>query len=610
MKGAPQPVLRASAWACLPAVVRTAILLVGSTLTFALLIALTFQPTFWRIAALFGADEERHGTLLFAGLEIAMAVSWGVILIRKPRSRTAIAATTAPTKSAIANRAHAVPAVKYVEVGGLDRQKEQIRAVVRNRLNSERYRKYRVVQNGILLHGPRGTGKSFLAEATAGEFGLSFVYVRPTELLERWMGASEANIRAIFERAVASRPALLFIDEIDSIGTARQEITNDGGGAGRSYNSVSVQLMQSIDEYRDTPGLIMMAATNFLDGVDPALTREGRFDVKLRIDLPDEATRAMILRSQLSGRPCSRFDVQEFAARTAGASAARLKAVVDRAAHSAADENRRITAKDLERALDDFGGQDRPLTKPVDWTDLVVSPDVERELRMLVTLLNRAGAEPEVPVGLLLVGAPGTGKTLIARLIATQTRRSFYPVTPADILGAGVGQSVKRIRQLFVRARANAPSVIFLDEVDGLAPRNFGYLNSHDVQLTEQLLIEISAIEPAHRVFLVGATNEGGRVDERLLRSGRLGERLRLDLPDHASAVRLIARFLGSAKLAAGTDASALAREVHGFTPADIEAVCKAAKRSVLLQDSAGEAPAITITDFRLAADRVRAAIA
>jgi transitional endoplasmic reticulum ATPase len=424
------------------------------------------------------------------------------------------------------------------------------------------------------------------------------------------MGASEANIRAIFERAVASRPALLFIDEIDSIGTARQEITNDGGGAGRSYNSVAVQLMQSIDEYRDTPGLIMMAATNFLDGVDPALTREGRFDVKLRIDLPDEATRAMILRSQLSGRPCSRFDVQEFAARTAGASAARLKAVVDRAAHSAADENRRITAKDLERALDDFGGQDRPLTKPVDWTDLVVSPDVERELRMLVTLLNRAGAEPEVPVGLLLVGAPGTGKTLIARLIATQTRRSFYPVTPADILGAGVGQSVKRIRQLFVRARANAPSVIFLDEVDGLAPRNFGHLNSHDVQLTEQLLIEISAIESAHRVFLVGATNEGGRVDERLLRSGRLGERLRLDLPDHASAVRLIARFLGSAKLAAGTDASALAREVHGFTPADIEAVCKAAKRSLLLQDSAGEAPAITITDFRLAADRVRAAIA
>lgn len=610
MNGAPQPVLRASAWACLPAVVRTAILLVGSTLAFALLIALTFQPTFWRIAALFGGDEQRHGTLLFAGLEIAMAVSWGIILIRKPRSRVAIAATTAPAKSATANRAYAVPAVKYVDVGGLDRQKEQIRAVVRNRLNSQRYRKYRVVQNGILLHGPRGTGKSFLAEATAGEFGLSFVFVRPTELLERWMGASEANIRAIFERAVASRPALLFIDEIDSIGTARQEITNDGGGAGRSYNSVAVQLMQSIDEYRDTPGLIMMAATNFLDGVDPALTREGRFDVKLRIDLPDEATRAMILRSQLSGRPCSRFDVQEFAARTAGASAARLKAVVDRAAHSAADENRRITAKDLERALDDFGGQDRPLTKPVDWTDLVVSPDVERELRMLVTLLNRAGAEPEVPVGLLLVGAPGTGKTLIARLIATQTRRSFYPVTPADILGAGVGQSVKRIRQLFVRARANAPSVIFLDEVDGLAPRNFGHLNSHDVQLTEQLLIEISAIESAHRVFLVGATNEGGRVDERLLRSGRLGERLRLDLPDHASAVRLIARFLGSAKLAAGTDASALAREVHGFTPADIEAVCKAAKRSLLLQDSAGEAPAITITDFRLAADRVRAAIA
>jgi transitional endoplasmic reticulum ATPase len=465
---------------------------------------------------LFGADEQRHGTLLFAGLEIAMAVSWGIILIRKPRSRVAIAATTAPAKSA-ANRRHLVPSVKYADVGGLDRQKEQIRAVVRNRLNSERYRKYRVVQNGILLHGPRGTGKSFLAEATAGEFGLNFIYVRPTELIERWMGASEANIRGIFERAVASRPALLFIDEIDSIGTARQEITNDGGGAGRSYNSVAVQLMQSIDEYRDTPGLVVMAATNFLDGVDPALTREGRFDVKLRVDLPDEATRAMILRSQLSGRPCSRFDVQEFAAHTAGASAARLKAVVDRAAHFAADENRRITANDLERAMEDLGGQDRPLTQSVDWADLVVSRDIERELRILVTLLNRAGTEPEIPTGLLLVGAPGTGKTLIARLIATQTCRSFYPVSPANILGAGIGQSAKRMRQLFARARENAPSLVFLDEVDGLAPRNFGQLNSHDVQLTEQLLIEISAIEPTHRVFIVGATNEVDRVDRRLL---------------------------------------------------------------------------------------------
>ena len=135
-------------------------------------------------------------------------------------------------------------------------------------------------------------------------------------------------------------------------------------------------------------------------------------------------------------------------------------------------------------------------------------------------------------------------------------------------------------------------------------------MNSHDVQLSEQLLIAISVIEPAHRVFLVGTTNEVDRADQRLLRSGRLGEQLTLDLPDHASAVRLIARFLGSAKLAAGTDPSALAREVQGFTPADIEAVCKAAKRSTLLPDSAGGAPAITIADFRLAADRVRAAIA
>ena len=609
MNGAPQPVLRASAWACLPAVVRTAVLLVLSTLTFSFLIAVVLHPAFWKVAEAFGADQGRHRVVLFAALEIGMALSWFVIVLRHRFSRAASRQPRTATRQGHSPQ-YPVPKITFENVGGLEKQKEQILAVVRNRLEPERYRRYGVVRNGILLHGPRGTGKTYLAQATAGEFGLSFVYVRPTELIERWMGASEANIRAIFQRAAESWPALLFIDEIESLGTARQEVTNDGGGAGRSYNSVATQLMQSIDEYRDVAGLVVMAATNFLDSVDPALTREGRFDVKLRIDLPDEATRAVILRSQLSSRPCSRIDLQGLAARTSGASAARLKGLVDRAAQLAADENRRITAHDLERAFEMSGGEDRPLFAPVDWADVIVAADVEQELRTLVSLLNHHSAEPETPQGLLLVGAPGTGKSLIARLIATQTCRSFYPVTPADILGAGIGQSVKRIRQLFVRARENAPSVVFLDEVDGLAPRSFGHLNSHDVQLTEQLLIEISAIEPSHRVFLLGATNDVDRVDQRLLRSGRLGEQLRLDLPDDVGAARLIARFLGSAKLAAGTDASALAREVQGFTPADIEAVCKAVRRSILVRDSAGEDPVITIDDFRFAADRVRAAIA
>ena len=149
-----------------------------------------------------------------------MAVSWAVILFRRPRKR-AVPITAAAQTPAEREPAYAVPSVRFRDVGGLERQKEQIRAVVRNRLDSERYKRYRVVQNGILLHGPRGTGKTFLAEATAGEFGLRFVYVRPTELIDRRMGASEANIRAVFEAAVASRPALLFVDEIDSIGTAR-----------------------------------------------------------------------------------------------------------------------------------------------------------------------------------------------------------------------------------------------------------------------------------------------------------------------------------------------------------------------------------------------------
>ena len=305
---------------------------------------------------------------------------------------------------------------------------------------------------------------------------------------------------------------------------------------------------------------MLMAATNFLDAVDPALVREGRFDVKLRLDLPDRATRAQILRSQLSARPCGRFDVQPFAVRTAGASAARLKTLVDRAAAYAAEQNRRIGAADLQRVLDESGGEDRPLLQPVDWSEVVVSADVERELRTWVALLNRKSSDDlgvELPTGLLLVGPPGTGKSLIARLIASQTRRSFYPITPADVLGAGVGDSVKRIRQVFARARENAPSIILFEEVDGLAPRNYGQLSSHDVQLTEQLLIETSKLEPAEGVFLIATSNDIERLHPRLLRGGRFSDKLVVGLPDREGCARLLSRFLGSTKLAADTSTPA-----------------------------------------------------
>jgi cell division protease FtsH len=177
---------------------------------------------------------------------------------------------------------------RFSDVGGTEEAKEQIRQLVQSRLQPGKYRKYGVVRNGILLHGPRGSGKTFLAEATAGEFGLNYHYVSSPGLREQWFGSTGENLRSEFSQAMSQRPVLFFIDELDSLGAGRQVATGRGdpGGAGRESNSVVIQLMQSIDQYRAVSGFVLMAATNLLDGLDSALIREGRFDLNVRVDLP------------------------------------------------------------------------------------------------------------------------------------------------------------------------------------------------------------------------------------------------------------------------------------------------------------------------------------
>ena len=277
----------------------------------------------------------------------------------------------------------------------MDEQKRRISAVVQNRLHPERFKQHGVVQNGILLYGPRGTGKTFLAEATAGEFGINYWYAKPTSLVERWIGSSEANIRETFARAYAHRPVLFFLDEIDSIGTQRQQLgrDDDRGGGAKLYNSVVTELMQCVDQYRGATGFILMAATNFYEGLDDALVRDMRFDEKIRVDLPDEAARAHILAAQLSKRPWTPFPVEPLANRTPGWSAAKLTGLVNRAASRAALENRPIEERDVQQAFDEGGGADRPLIKPVDWDDLVIPALVERDLRNLIRLMDAREAE-------------------------------------------------------------------------------------------------------------------------------------------------------------------------------------------------------------------------
>ncbi|MCI0622105.1 MAG: AAA family ATPase [Acidobacteria bacterium] len=572
---------------------------------------LNWEPL-WNLLRPLGLSRSRTGFWLI----LIAILFWWISVLRiafSRRKRHAAAAgqvTTTVTSGVILSR---VPEVRFSDVGGLETEKQLIRELVESRLRSKRYRAYGISRNGILLHGPRGSGKSFLAEATAGEFSLRFRRVLGSELIVAWMGETERNIRAVFAEAAGQAPVLLFIDELDALGATRQSIGAgvDPGGAGRSFNSATAQLMDSISQYREVPRFVIMAATNQLDALDEALIRDGRFDLKIRLDLPDENTRLKILEKQLESRPWRRFDLREFARRTPGASAAKLRSLVDRAASIAAAEGREIEERDMRRALDEAGGKDRPLFQPVHWADIVLEVDTERDLRMLVRLLEEPGLAEclkiQVPTGVLLFGPPGTGKTMIGRLIATVTKRSFYPITAADVLGGLAGDSVKRVAQVFSRAKQERPSVIFIDEMEGLLPRTARHISQHDVQVVEQFLIEIGNLEPEHEVFLVGATNHPDDIDPRALRGGRFSEKVKLSLPGPAGRERLLRRYLDGAPLEPGLGIEQIASRMEGLAPADIEAVCQAAKRLALTRAGDGQSfPRFSSRDFEMAVQRIR----
>ncbi len=572
---------------------------------------LNWEPL-WSLLSPLGFSRSRTGFWLI----LTAILFWWISVLRVAFSRrkrpaaTAGHATTATASERILPR---VPEVRFADVGGLETEKQLIRELVESRLRSQRDCKYQISRNGILLHGPRGSGKSFLAEATAGEFTLRFRRVLASELIIAWMGETERNIRAVFAEAAGQVPVLLFIDELDALGATRQLIGAgvDPGGAGRSFNSATAQLMDSISRYREVPRFVIMAATNQLDALDEAAIRDGRFDLKIRLDLPDETTRLKILEKQLENRPWCRFDLREFARRTPGASAAKLRTLVDRAASIAATEGRQIEERDIRRALDEAGGKDRPLFQPVQWADLVLEEDTERDLRMLVRLLEDPGLAGrlriQIPTGVLLVGSPGTGKTMIGRLVATVTQRSFYPITAADVLGGLAGDSVKRVAQVFSRAKQERPSVIFIDEMEGLLPRTAKHISQHDVQVVEQFLIEIGNLEPEHEVFLVGATNHPDDIDPRALRGGRFSEKIRIDLPGRAGRERLLRRYLEGVPLESGLGVTQIADRLEGSAPADIEAVCQTAKRFALMRVGEGQAfPPISFGDFEMAIQRIR----
>ena len=502
----------------------------------------------------------------------------------------------------------------FADVGGMEALKDEVRRTVGLMLeHPDDAERYGIEWNGILLHGSPGVGKTFFARAIAGEYRLSLMHVSTGDLVGGIVGQSAQNIDKAFQTALDHLPCLLFFDEFDSV--AQRRDTTPDQESRRTVN----QLLTSLEAHRDERELLVMAATNSIEHLDPAVIRPGRFDRHIRIDLPDAEARRAIFDAELDDRPTAReVDLDELVARTEGMTPAAISKVVDsaaleafRAATESGDEVL-VDAAQLLAAIERYGGQDRPTVEHWSWDSLILDPAIKAQLQQLQRVIEdpesvkRFGIE--APTGLLLAGPPGTGKTTVAKVLAAQARASFYPISGADVISKWVGESERNIRQLFERARENRPSIVFIDEIDAVAGRR-GEIQVHDSHVN-QLLSEIDGISGQRGVFVIGATNRPDQLDPALLRGGRLSRTIVLGLPDEAE--RLAMLRLHTARMpTVGVSLEELARNSEGLSPADLKALAQEAALAAMTRAGADEpTPAVRHEDFVVALERHRAGTA
>jgi transitional endoplasmic reticulum ATPase len=473
----------------------------------------------------------------------------------------------------------------FERVGGMTALKEETRDSIGLLLqHPDEAARYGIEWNGILLYGPPGVGKTFFASAIAGEYEMRFIHVSTGDLVGSIVGKSARNIEKAFDTALDNLPCLLFFDEFDSVAQRRDQ--NPDQESRRTVN----QLLTSLERHRDERRLLVVAATNSIEHLDPAVIRPGRFDRHIRIDLPDADARREIFRTELAERPtASDIDLEDLVRRSEGMTPAAIEKVVELAAmdvfRQATESGRRLELDEshLLAAIERHGGQDRPTVEHWTWDSLILPEETKKELMQLQSVIEdpesarRFGVEP--PTGLLLAGPPGTGKTTVAKVLAAEADCSFYPVSGADVMSKWVGESERNIRQLFERARSNRPSIVFIDEIDAIAGRR-GDIEIHDSQVN-QLLAEIDGIAGQRGVFIVGATNRPDQVDPALLRGGRLSRTIVLGLPDEAGRLSILRRFTERMPTV-GVRLEELATTTDGFSPADLKALTQEAALSAM----------------------------
>ena len=524
--------------------------------------------------------------------------------------------------------------VTYDDIGGLGATIDQVRELIELPLkHPELFQRLGIdPPKGVLLHGPPGTGKTLLARAVANEADTKFFHIAGPEIMGRFYGESEQRLRDIFQQAQQQAPSIIFIDELDSIAPKRQDVN------GEVERRVVAQLLTLMDGLEPRQNVIVIGATNRVDALDEALRRPGRFDREIVIGVPDVQGRVETLSIHMRGMPLSEdVDIEELAKATYGFVGADLGALAREAAMETLrrlipDLNLdspgeipgeklaqlRVTREDFLNALkrvQPSALREIMIEAPnVSWDDIGGLEEAKRELREGIELplrhpdaFRRLGIRPAK--GFLLFGPPGTGKTLLAKAVAREAEANFIAAKSSDLLSKWYGESEQQISRLFQRARQVAPTVIFIDEIDSLAPARGGGLGEPAVteRVVNTMLAEMDGLEELQHVVVIAATNRPALIDPALMRPGRFDDLVYISVPEKEGRLHILRIHTSKMPVGDDVDLDSLADRTQGYTGADLEDLVRRAGLMALREDV--ESTVVPMRMFESALKETRASV-